>query len=900
MMNAADAPNGPLLAFGPGGIFLGCITESAHPGAQIGVILFGFGVSECRIARRLSTLGFVVMQIRLVSNYDDVQHRVRFYDDFGIWAFVQAIDELNSRRGIQRVILMGNCAEANLCFNTALVEPRVVGLIMTNLYVNEMLTVVDECRRNIFSLGAWRRLLTGDSSARVLKAFLLSRMRGASDQSLAAQSCYKKDIVLPLDFDRKLVSLVSERGVRALILFFYTEIGLRYFRKTYGETLSKLVAAGSLQFEVMLKDLHEFSTDDEAARQLSEIVATWSEKLIVTPKPGRMQAQITREDSAIEEAVSHASICERFYAIARAQANQIAIRDDGRSLTYAELATESRRVAGAIAATAVDHGPVAVLLDSDARWPAAIMGVWAAGRVCVPLDADHPIERNGRIAAHSGASTVFTTADLVADASAIFPGIVQILDLDDLSGRDFPPPATLPKSHDVACIIYTSGSTGAPKGVFQSHRGLLHDVMEAVNVAAMSQEDRVALFYPPSVIAGLRTMLSALASGATLEMLPPRNLGRRALAGKIKERGITILRSSPTLFRHLAGSLSPGVCFETVRAVALGGERVDWSDYDLFRRACPARAELYVHLGATECWTLHTEWRVDPSVRASVSQLPVGRVIPGKRVDIVDERGKSVAEGAVGEAVVTSRYIALGYWRDSDLTAEFFTVDPTDPLRRSYRTGDFVRQRPDGLVEFVGRKDQQIKLHGYRIEIQEIESALKACAGVSDAAVVVRKNTAGSPVALAGYVQLEAAACGRSGDDVMAMLSRRVAPYMMPAEIGVLDELPWLPNFKIDRQRLAQIDASRANGQEATERSPLIGALVETFEHVMKVSGVRPSDNILSLGGDSLQALELALEIERRFGVVVPNEAQDPTRSISQWARDISAWRSSEATCGIE
>jgi acyl-coenzyme A synthetase/AMP-(fatty) acid ligase/acyl carrier protein len=287
-------------------------------------------------------------------------------------------------------------------------------------------------------------------------------------------------------------------------------------------------------------------------------------------------------------------------------------------------------------------------------------------------------------------------------------------------------------------------------------------------------------------------------------------------------------------------------------------------------------------------------------VRASVSQLPVGRVIPGKRVDIVDERGKSVAEGAVGEAVVTSRYIALGYWRDSDLTAQFFTVDPTDPLRRSYRTGDFVRQRPDGLVEFVGRKDQQIKLHGYRIEIQEIESALKACAGVSDAAVVVRKNTAGSPVALAGYVQLEAAACGRSGDDVMAMLSRRVAPYMMPAEIGVLDELPWLPNFKIDRQRLAQIDASRANGQEATERSPLIGALVETFEHVMKVSGVRPSDNILSLGGDSLQALELALEIERRFGVVVPNEAQDPTRSISQWARDISAWRSSEATCGIE
>jgi amino acid adenylation domain-containing protein len=899
-MNAAYAPNGPLLEFGPRGKYLSYITEPARPGAHIGVILFGFGVSECRIARRLSTLGFIVMQIRLFKNHEDAQDRARFYDDSGISALVQAIDELSFRRGIQRVVLMGNCAEANLCFNTALIDLRVVGLIMTNLYINEMLTVVDECRRNLFSLGAWRRLLTGDRGARMLKGFLRMRVRGASDQSLTAQSCYNKDLVLPLDFNRKLVSLVNGRDVRALVLFFRSELGLRYFRKNYGETLGTLSASGRLQFEVMSQDLHEFSADDEAARQLSEIVATWSEKLIVGPDSERLPARITMENSALEEALPHASICERFYAIARVYADRVAIRDDRRSMTYSQLAGESCRIAAEITATAHAPGPVAVLLDSDARVPAAILGVLAAGRACVALDVNDPIERNGRIAAHSGATTVVTTADLLADARAIFPGKLQVVALDDLSRRDFGPPAPLPGPDDVACIIYTSGSTGAPKGVFQNHRGLLHDVMEAVNVAALSQEDRVALFYPPSVIAGLRTMLSALASGAVLEVLPPRKLGKRALAGKITERGITILRSSPTLFRHLAGSLSPGACFETVRIVALGGERVDWPDYDLFRRACPARADLYVHLGATECWTLHTEWRVDPSVRASVRQLPVGRAISGKRVDIVGEEGEAVSEGAVGEVVVTSRYVALGYWRDPELTARFFTVDPTDSLRRSYRTGDFVRQRSDGLMEFVGRKDQQIKLHGHRIEIQEVESALKACTGVSDAAVVVRQNTIGSPVALAAYVQLQEAARGQSPDDIMRMLSRRIAPYMMPAEIGVLDELPWLPNFKIDRQRLAQIDSSRTNGQEVTDRSPLVAALIETFELVTKVSGAKPSDNILSVGGDSLQALELALEIERRFGFVVPEEAQDSTRSISQWARDISAWRSSEATCGIE
>ena len=245
----------------------------------------------------------------------------------------------------------------------------------------------------------------------------------------------------------------------------------------------------------------------------------------------------------------------------------------------------------------------------------------------------------------------------------------------------------------------------------------------------MTCRDRIALFYPPSVIAGLRTLLSGLMSGAALEVLPPRIFGRTALAGQIQARAITVLRLSPTLFRHLADALPTGACFDEVRLVLLGGERVDWSDFDLFRRACLPHAELGVHLGATECWTVHTEWKVDPSVRADCPRLPVGRAIAGRRVDIVGEDGATLPEGEVGEAVVTSRYIALGYWREPELTAQSFTVNPADPLQRSYRTGDLVRRRPDGLVEFVGRKDSQIKLHGYRIEPNEVESALKACTG---------------------------------------------------------------------------------------------------------------------------------------------------------------------------
>lgn len=893
------ATDGSVFRFGTGGEFSGYISDPSRPCSRTGVILFGLGRLESRIARRLAGLGLVVMQIRLFKDYAEATRRARFYDDSGVAACRQAIEEFASRRRIDQVVLMGGCAEANVSFNTALVDARVVGLILHNPHVNPMLTVVDRLPRRLFSRAAWRRLLAGESNPKLLSIFLRKLAGGAHEQSLAAQWSYHKDIVLPLDFDRKLSSLLTQRAVRSLILFSNDRAGLRYFRNTYGDTLDQLVDSGRLSFEVMPPDAYDASTGDKAACQLAEVVAAWAEEQLVcaAPRPSAMP----NEAAALPYPGAHgSSILERFEAIARLFPERLAVRDEARTLTYAQLATESRRIAAAIVATAVDAGPVAVLLSNEARFSAAILGVWAAGRACVPLDADHPAERNGRIAAHSGATSVISTAELAAAARAMFPSGLRVIDLDAIDAADDEPNAPRAGLDDIACVIYTSGSTGAPKGVFQNHRGMLQDVLESVNFAQRCCEDRIALFYPPSVIAGLRTLLAGLLSGATLDVLPPRKFGRAALAAQIQARAITILSLSPTLFRHLADALPSGACFDHVRWVALGGERVEWSDFDLFRRVSPPHAELCVHLGATECWTLHTEWKVDAAVRASCPRLPVGRAIAGRRVDIIGEDGAPLPEGAIGEAVVTSCDIALGYWREPELTAQFFTRDPIDPLLRSYRTGDLVRRRPDGLVEFVGRKDSQIKLHGYRIEPNEIESALKACEGVTAAAVLVRNNALGVPVALAGYVQRRAGVRGLTPARISATLSERLPPYMIPAEIGVLDELPWTANFKIDRQRLAQIDAARLSERSRTESSPLIGELIEIFEQVTEVSGATPSDNILSLGGDSLQALELMLEIGRRFQVVVPEEAQDPTRTISQWARDISAWQSSHAACWAE
>jgi hypothetical protein len=281
MMKVTGRTSDRLFKFGPSGTFLGSITECSDPGSQTGVILFGLGISEVRIARRLAKLGLVVMQVRLVKNYHDFDQKYEYYDDSGVWACRQAIDELTSKRRIQRVVLMGICGESNLCFNTALVDPRVVGLILLNPHVNDRVTVVDIYRRNLFSLSAWRRLLTGKSRLRALNAFFRSQVRSADQQSLAAQSRFKKDIILPPDFDQKLTSLVNNRGVRALIIFSHAEAGLRYFWRIYGETVDKLVASGGLTFEVISRDAHNFYADDESAFQLCEIVPKWAEKVLV-------------------------------------------------------------------------------------------------------------------------------------------------------------------------------------------------------------------------------------------------------------------------------------------------------------------------------------------------------------------------------------------------------------------------------------------------------------------------------------------------------------------------------------------------------------------------------------------------------------------------------------------
>ncbi len=236
--------------------------------------------------------------------------------------------------------------------------------------------------------------------------------------------------------------------------------------------------------------------------------------------------------------------------------------------------------------------------------------------------------------------------------------------------------------------------------------------------------------------------------------------------------------------------------------------------------------------------------------------------------------------------MVSSRYVARGYWQEAEATAARFQPDPKDQLARVFHTGDVGLRRPDGLFELVGRKDRQIKLRGHRVEPAEVEGALRAFEGVADAAAVVRRDAAGANRALVAYVELRPGFKSLKPRHLMAKMSHVMPRHLTPSVIFVVRALPRLMNFKADRTALDRLDAKRARRDGGRAHDPVLDRVAKAFEAIVPGAHATPEDNLLSLGGDSLQAVELALELQREFGVKIPGAVMKHSQSI----RSLAAW----------
>ena len=577
------------------------------------------------------------------------------------------------------------------------------------------------------------------------------------------------------------------------------------------------------------------------------------------------------------------SVIDRFELMARRHVGRTAVEDASRRLTYGQLAERMRRIASALTARLVGERPgtVAVLAGHDVDFPSAFLGVLAAGRGAVPLDGGHPDERNRWIAGHARVAAVVVSPALAGKARELFPDLPVV----DMEAGTSDGVARRPGPEDLAYVLYTSGSTGAPKGVWHDHSNCLNDAMLFTDNAHVTPEDRMVAFYS-GVIASTRRTFAALLNGASLHLLSPRELGAEGMVREIRARGITILYDVPTVFRRVVGAMGPGERLDSVRLVRLSGDRSEWSDFDAFRRATGPGALFGVNLGSTEVSSTYAHWFVDEAARTAGGRLPVGRLMRGLELLVEGPAGEPVPEGEVGEFVVRGRHLARGYWRDIKATADAFATDAEDPEARIFRTGDLGLRRPDGLLEFFGRKDHQIKLRGHRIDPTEVEAALRGCSGVADAVVVVRRSPSGAVRCLVAYVEPMSEVRGLLARHVRAMARRVLPEHALPSLIELVTALPRLANFKPDRLALERVDADRlASGQSQLD-DPLTRTIAEAFEEVIGVSDVTAQDNLLSLGGDSLMAVEVMLALERRLGRSMPKHVFAASQTIAE----LSAW----------
>lgn len=581
---------------------------------------------------------------------------------------------------------------------------------------------------------------------------------------------------------------------------------------------------------------------------------------------------------------------EIFAETAAASADKTAI-DDGESfLTYRELRDQAVALAWRIAAVVERGTPVGIALPNGATYPVAMLAALAAGCPYVPLDLSFPEARNALIFEHSGMKAVISDATTREAVSRMAPTVPQ-LDFAEARGRGAAPPLPPTSPDDVAFVLYTSGSTGQPKGVYFDQRGLLHDAMRRTNCTHLSAEDRLALVFAPTVQAAQQDIFGALLNGATLFVVDVRRKGLQELVRVLQRGRITLLFCVPFIFRRLVDLCSDPKVFESIRHLCFAADRVFASDVELFRRYFPQSSLISIGVGSTEA-NLFCHWFIPRGRPMAEPLVPVGYVLPGYQVALADDQGNRVPHGEVGEIVIASRYIALGYWNDEEPSRRAFAPAANDPKARGFRTGDLARMRPDGLLELVGRKDRQLKIRGNRVEPAEIEATIRRHPDIRDVAVIARIAD-DSGTELAAYVVADKAA-SLSSAALSAWLVEKLPEPMRPKDIILVDEIPMLGNFKHDIAALTALDREGGAGRRlaaeaerparaASPQSPAIRDAVRTaWERALGLEPFAADEPWEQSGGDSLKALDLIFVLEETLGRSVAMNLLGPATRPSE------------------
>jgi len=557
-----------------------------------------------------------------------------------------------------------------------------------------------------------------------------------------------------------------------------------------------------------------------------------------------------------------------FELCARRTPDAVSVADATDSLTYGELSRRSDVLAHRLIASGVKPGDfVAVMLDRTIAFPLAVIAIHKAGAAYVPIDLEYPEERQRFMLEDCGAKVVIDSRFLEETDLAVSG---ETADHIDLSTPDGP-----------AYMIYTSGSTGKPKGAVLHQAGLWNFIQVIVGMEGLTAADRIAIHRSFSFDAHVEDLFPVLTVGGSLHIMPSAiRLDLNAIRRFLLEHQITGGGYATAMGKMLLETFDD----LPMRITTLGGEKLTSAYSD--------RIAIFNVYGPTECTVDTSYYKIEPG--RHVDAVPIGRPVANGYYFLVDPQGRLVPRGAIGELCFAGIQVGLGYWQQPELTASVFTDCPfLPPLTphpspvRMYHTGDLGRWNDEGQMEYIGRKDAQVKLRGYRIELGEIEACATRFDGIAQAVAVIRP-LAGSD-ALCLYYTTGGEGTTIDTDELRQFLGRTLADYMVPVAYMQLDALPLTPNGKVDRRRLPEPQQRQeAIVAPATELERQLCAIVA---EQLGTDAFGVTTNLVSLGMTSLDAMRLSLAIGKQTGLMVTVSDLLANPTVRHIAEESGKWK---------
>ncbi|MFD4636245.1 amino acid adenylation domain-containing protein [Lentzea sp. NPDC058436] len=560
-------------------------------------------------------------------------------------------------------------------------------------------------------------------------------------------------------------------------------------------------------------------------------------------------------------------LLSRFHEVVRSAPERVAVRDTAGALTFAELETRTAALAAVLVARGVRRGDrVGVSVPRGSGLLVSLLAVWRAGAAYVPLDPAYPADRLEHMATDAAVRTTVTPEDLAGTRDVAAHTTVAVVG----AHTDVPVSAD-----DAAYVIYTSGSTGLPKGVQATRGGVASLVDGLEQMAVYAAEPRVVAWNASASFDASVQQWARVCRGDTIVVLEDAHRTEPAeLAAWLDECGVSDVDMTPTHWEMLREHLLPGRPDGRRLRLFIGGEPISvpvWREL-----AAASTVEAFNLYGPTEC-------TVDATVAVVEGDHPgIGDPLPGNRLLVLDGALREAPDGEIGELYIAGPQVSHGYWGRSGLTGARFLPDPSgEPGARMYRTGDLVRRTEDGLLEFHGRADRQVKIRGHRVELGEIETVVRSSPAVSAAAVVVRDDLAGQPVAY--YVPSGAAGADRLREHAAASLPE----VMVPAAFVEVAALPLTPGGKLDTAALPAPPAAAGTTPEGEFEQ----FIAQVWAEVLGRDSVNADDDFFALGGHSLVALRVVSKVKKTFGLKMSTRDVYRHPRLTDLARHVESLR---------